>query len=62
MQRVNELTVPNGLTSRALQMDDGRAVFEVMAAQEQEDLGKVEIEEADVVGDWQKPSFDIEAS
>jgi ribosomal protein S18 acetylase RimI-like enzyme len=62
MRRVNEPTVPDGLTSRPLQMDDARAVFEVMAAQEQEDLGKVEIEEADIVGDWQKPSFDIAGS
>jgi mycothiol synthase len=62
MRRVTDLTVPDGLTSRPLRMDDARAVFEVMAAQEQEDLGKVEIEEADIVSDWQKPSFDIGAS
>jgi mycothiol synthase len=67
MPRVNELTLPaavaaDGLTSRPLQMEDARAVFEVMAAQEQADLGKVEIEEADIVGDWQRPSFDVAAS
>jgi GNAT superfamily N-acetyltransferase len=33
-----------------------------MAAQELHDLGTVEIEEADVVGDWQRPSFDVPAS
>ena len=43
-------------------MDDAHAVYEVMARQEQHDLGKVEIEPADIVGDWQKPSFDVEAS
>ena len=43
-------------------MDDARAVYEVMARQERHDLGKVEIEPADIVGDWQKPSFDIGAS
>jgi mycothiol synthase len=62
MPLVDELTLPDGLTSRPLTMEDARAVFEVMAAQEQADLGKVEIEEADIVGDWQKPSFDIGAS
>jgi ribosomal protein S18 acetylase RimI-like enzyme len=62
MPPVTELSLADGLTSRPLTMGDARAVFEVMAAQEQEDLGKVEIEEADIVGDWQKPSFDIAAS
>jgi mycothiol synthase len=67
MPRVNELILPAevtaaGLTARPLRADDARAVYEVMAAQEQADLGKVEIEEADIVGDWQKPSFDVGAS
>jgi ribosomal protein S18 acetylase RimI-like enzyme len=67
MPRVNELILPAevtaaGLTARPLRTDDARAVYEVMAAQEQADLGKVEIEEADIVGDWQKPSFDVGAS
>jgi mycothiol synthase len=43
-------------------MADAPAVFEVMAAQEQHDVGSVEIEEADIVGDWQRPSFDVGAS
>ena len=51
--------LPDGLTQRPLAMPDARAVFEVMAAQEQHDIGSVEIEEADIVGDWQQPSFDI---
>jgi ribosomal protein S18 acetylase RimI-like enzyme len=50
------------LTERPLRMDDARAVFEVMAAQELHDLGMVEIEEADIVGDWARPSFDVGAS
>src|SRR6476469_7554455 len=62
MPPVDELTLPDGLTSRPLTMDDAAAVFEVMALQEQQDLGKVEIEVADIVGDWQKPSFDVGAS
>ena len=54
--------LPAGLTARPLDLGDARAVFEVMAAQEQHDTGAVEIEEADIVGDWQRPSFDVAAS
>src|SRR4051794_8114227 len=55
------LALPAGLTSRPLVMSDARAVFEVMAAQEAHDLGEVAIEEADIVGDWQRPSYDVSA-
>lgn len=44
---------------RPLVPTDARAVFELMAAVEREALGEVMIEEADIVGDWQRPSFDI---
>lgn len=54
--------LPDGLASRPLDHGDERAVFEVMADQQQHDLGRVEIEEADIVGDWQRPSFDIAGS
>lgn len=54
--------VPEGLTTRPLRPDDARAVFDVMVAQEQHDLGRVEIEEADIVADWQRPGFDVSAS
>ncbi|WP_301486254.1 GNAT family N-acetyltransferase [Intrasporangium sp.] len=40
-------------------MDDSRGVFELMAAEELEGLGEVAIEEADIIGDWQRPSFDL---
>jgi GNAT superfamily N-acetyltransferase len=56
------MELPAGLTARPLTQDDARAVFEVMAAQEQHDLGEVVIEEADIVGDWQRPSFDVQDS
>jgi GNAT superfamily N-acetyltransferase len=62
MPHVDALTLPDELTARPLATDDAQAVYEVMALQEQEDLGKVEIELADIVGDWQKPSFDVGAS
>ena len=53
------MDIPAGLTSRPLQLDDAHAVFEVMAASELADIGEVAIEEADIVGDWSMPSFDV---
>jgi GNAT superfamily N-acetyltransferase len=54
--------IPSDLTHRPLQLDDARGVFEVMAAQERADLGEVLIEEADIVGDWSRPVFDVASS
>jgi mycothiol synthase len=59
MPLVHTLSLPCGLTARPLTMDDAGAVFEVAARQEQHDIGKVEIEAADIVADWQRPSFDV---
>src|SRR4051812_48792328 len=56
---MSDLTLPDGLTSRILATDDARAVYDVAAAQEQHDLGKVEIEPADIVSDWSRPSWDV---
>ena len=56
------MDLPEGLTARPLARTDARAVFEVMAAQELVDVGEVVIEEADIVGDWQRPSYDLAAS
>jgi mycothiol synthase len=54
--------IPGGLTTRPLQLDDAHAVYEVMAAQEAVDLDEVMIEEADIVGDWSRPVFDVATS
>lgn len=56
------LRLPDALAHRPLAASDARAVYEVMAASELAVLGSVEIEEADIVGDWSRPSFDIAAS
>jgi GNAT superfamily N-acetyltransferase len=56
---MGDLTLPEGLTSRVLTMDDARAVFDLAAAQEMVDVGKVEIEPADIVSDWSRPSWDV---
>jgi mycothiol synthase len=56
---MSTLDLPDGLTTRVLTMDDARAVYDLAAAQEQHDLGKVEIEPADIVSDWSRPSWDV---
>lgn len=53
--------LPAGLRTRHLTMADSRAVFEAMAEQEVTDIGRAEVEEADIVGEWQRPSFDVAA-
>ena len=53
--------LPAGLTTRPLERGDSGAVFALMAAQELEDVGAVEIEEADLVSDWARPSHDLAA-
>ena len=54
-------SLPDGLTTRPLEKTDAHAVFVLMAAEEQEDIGEVAIEEADIVSDWAKPSHDLGA-
>jgi mycothiol synthase len=58
-----EPTPPPGLpppyTCRPLTPDDARAVTDLMAECELHDLGEVQIELEDIVGDWQRPSFDL---
>lgn len=52
-------SLPADLRTRALRHEDARAVHQVLAAQEQVILGRVEIDPADIVADWQRPSFDL---
>ncbi|WP_347352030.1 GNAT family N-acetyltransferase, partial [Intrasporangium sp.] len=54
---IDELGLP-GYTVRPLRPGDARAVFELMAADELETIGEVAIEEADIIADWQRPSFE----
>jgi GNAT superfamily N-acetyltransferase len=56
---MSELVLPEGLTYRVLTMDDAHSVYELMAAQEKADVGRVEIEPEDIVGDWSRPSWDV---
>lgn len=54
-----EPALPPGLTTRPLVPADARAVFELIAEQERTDVGTVEIEEEDLVSEWQQPSYDL---
>jgi mycothiol synthase len=51
--------LPSPYTCRPLRPDDAQAVTDVMAACELQDIGEVQIELEDIVGDWQRPSFDL---
>jgi mycothiol synthase len=56
------LNLPPGYTQRPLVRADAAAVTAAMAASELADIGRVEIEEADIVGEWQRPSYDVSAT
>jgi GNAT superfamily N-acetyltransferase len=56
------LELPDGLTERPLLLSDARGVTDVMIAQEAHDVGEVSIEEADIVADWSRPSYDVSAN
>jgi ribosomal protein S18 acetylase RimI-like enzyme len=56
------MDVPAGLSTRPLTRAESSAVYEVIAAQEAADLDEVMIEEADIVSDWSRASFDIATS
>ena len=60
--RVSGLDLPAGLIARPLELADSAAVTAVMAASELAVLGRVLIEEAYLLGDWNRPSFDLAAS
>jgi GNAT superfamily N-acetyltransferase len=51
--------LPDGLRPRALTLGDATAVYEVMAVEQERVLGRVDIEEADIVADWARPSHDL---
>lgn len=56
------MEIPAGLNARPLELADTAAVTAVIAAQELHDIGEVVIEEADLVGEWGRPSYDLAAS
>ncbi len=53
------MDLPDGLTSAPYSSDALDAVFAVAAAQQQHDIGRVDVERADFEADWGRPSFDF---
>lgn len=54
-----QISVPAPYAARALTAVDAQAVFEVIAADEFDQIGRVAIEVEDIIGDWQRPSFSL---
>lgn len=54
--------LPGGLSVRPLSLSDARDVHGLLAADELETVGFVEIEVADVVADWQRPWWNASTS
>ncbi|WP_232678554.1 GNAT family N-acetyltransferase [Nocardioides sp. R-C-SC26] len=54
--------LPDGYDARPLRFEDAEATFAVIAAEQAADLDHVAVELADIVGEWQRPSFDVETS
>lgn len=53
------MDLPAGLRMRPLAPEDAESVFDLMVLSETHDLGEPAIDLEDIVGDWQRPSFDI---
>ncbi len=56
------LSLPPGFSQRPLTPADAASVTAILAAVELLDTGEVVIEEADIVAEWSRPSFDVAAS
>ena len=59
---MDRMEIPTGITTRPLELGDVADVTALIAAQELDDVGEVVIEEADLVGEWGRPSYDLAAS
>jgi len=53
------MDLPPGLQTRPLTMDDAVPVANLVRASEVHDVGEALIDDEDIVGDWQRPSFDL---
>jgi GNAT superfamily N-acetyltransferase len=53
------MDLPIGLTTRPLRLEDAERVFELLATSEEHDVGEAAIDLEDIVGHWQRPSFDL---
>jgi GNAT superfamily N-acetyltransferase len=55
------MDLPAGLTARPLRPEDAERVYELIVAAETHDVGEAATDLEDVVGRWQRPSFDLAA-
>ncbi|QBX55494.1 GNAT family N-acetyltransferase [Nocardioides seonyuensis] len=55
------MELPPGLATRPVRLEDAPAVHAIIAAQERYDIGVPQVEEADLVADWTRPSHDLAA-
>jgi len=53
------MELPAGLTTRPLRPDDAPTVYDLMVEAQAHDIGEPAIDLEDIVGDWQRPSFDL---
>jgi ribosomal protein S18 acetylase RimI-like enzyme len=56
---LSPMELPVGITTRSLRPDDAREVFDLMVDSQTLDAGEPSVDLEDVVGDWQRPSFDL---
>ena len=56
------LALPAGLADRPLTLADSRAVADLMDAHYLDLIGTRLVAEADILGDWQRPSYDLAAN
>ena len=56
------LNLPAGLEARPLLLTDAAAVTALIVAEELLDLGEANVDEADILSFWERPSFDLAAS
>jgi GNAT superfamily N-acetyltransferase len=52
-------TLAPGLAARSLTPSDAQSVYEVLTAAEVADLGASTLDVDDILGDWQRPSFEL---
>jgi mycothiol synthase len=55
----DELTLPQGFTTRPCAIGDAEAAYEVVAALELDLDGQVEVDPEDIVTDWSSPAVDL---
>jgi GNAT superfamily N-acetyltransferase len=56
------MEIPSGLSWRPLNLGDAKSLTALITAEQMHDIGEQVIDEADIVSDWQRPSYDVEDS